>query len=160
MDRPDAIFIRTKDSGTRAMINANIGLGAHDWIGGDTGATTAKPGGYGSGDVFNAVKMSNAPDKTHRHPRRGLLRRQRQHDSTAVALARDGARLPRLQAALRLLARLDESSRDRRNVRDGRYGIWGYVHMVAADHGSTITNPVAKYFIDLVRATWPARRRA
>ena len=45
------------DSGSRAMINAAIGLTTDTWQG-DTGVTTAKPGGYGTGDA-SAKVMAN-----------------------------------------------------------------------------------------------------
>ncbi len=147
---PTAYFIRTGDSGTRAMINANIGLTTHNWQG-DTGVTTAKPGGYGSGDVFGKVQSANttAPDKTV-----GILGEDFYDSSTSGVSNRNAVRALAFRAFKQHLAYLPDStltSRDKKNVREGRYAIWGFVHMIAAVTGTTPTNAAAKYFIDLVQ---------
>ena len=61
---PMFYFIRTPDSGTRTMINANIGVGAHAWQGQDGTAGGGKA--FGSGDVLNhvAANAQTAADKT------------------------------------------------------------------------------------------------
>ena len=147
---PTAYFIRTPDSGTRAMINANIGLTTHNWQG-DTGVTTAKPGGYGSGDVFGKVRDANttAPEKTI-----GILGEDFYDSSTSGTSNRNAVRALAFRAFKQHFAYWPDStvtSRDKKNVREGRYGIWGFVHMLAGVTGSTPTDAAAKYFIDMVQ---------
>src|SRR5262249_37704495 len=43
------------------------------------------------------------------------------------------------------------TSRDRKNVRDGHYKIWGYVHMLATAAGGVASNAKAKFIIDLLQ---------
>ena len=147
---PTAYFIRTPDSGTRAMINAAIGLTTHSWQG-DAGVTAAKPGGYGSGDVFAKVMGANttAPDKTI-----GILGEDFYDSSTNSTSNRNSVKALAFRAFKQHFAYWPDStvtSRDKRNVRDGRYGIWGFVHMIAKATGATATDPSAQYFIDIIQ---------
>jgi hypothetical protein len=147
---PTAVFIRTPDSGTRAMINAAIGLTTHTWQG-DTGVTTAKPGGYGSGDVFGKVRDANttAPEKTI-----GILGEDFYDSSTSGTSNRNSVHALAFRAFKQMKAYWPDStlsSRDKRNVRDGRYGIWGFVHMVANVTAGVPTDAAAKYFIDMIQ---------
>ncbi|HEX9105555.1 MAG TPA: hypothetical protein VF997_25260, partial [Polyangia bacterium] len=147
---PTAYFIRTPDSGTRAMINAALGLTTHNWQG-DTGVTTAKPGGYGSGDVFNKVAgaAQTAPEKTI-----GILGEDFYDSSSGGVSNRNQVKALAFRAFKQHLAYWPDStlsSRDKKNVREGRYGIWGFVHMLAKATGATATDAAAQYFIDLVQ---------
>lgn len=139
---PTAVFIRSNTSGTRAMINANIGVGAHDWQG------TA---GTGSGDVLNKVTGNNttAAEKTI-----GILGEDFYDSSTGRVSNRNSVKALAFRAFKQMKAFWPDStltSRDRRNVRDGRYPIWGYVHMLAQVTGATATDAAAQYFIDVVQ---------
>jgi ABC-type phosphate transport system substrate-binding protein len=140
---PMFYFIRTKTSGTRAMIAANIGVGKHDW----QGLTSAAGKDFGSGDVFNNVAMQQnvQPEKTI-----GILGEdyydQGSNRASVKALA--------FRAFKQKKAFWPDSSataRDRKNVRDGHYKIWGYVHMLATTSGGVPTSAKAKYFIDLLQ---------
>ena len=147
---PTAYFIRTPDSGTRAMINAALGLTTHNWQG-DAGVTASKPGGYGSGDVFNKVAgaAQTAPDKTI-----GILGEDFYDSSSGGVANRNQVKALAFRAFKQQLAYWPDStltSRDKKNVREGRYGIWGFVHMIAKVTGATATNPSAQYFIDFVQ---------
>ncbi len=141
-------FIRAVDSGTRAMITANIGTGSHAWNG-----VSMKPtgGSNGTGDVLNYVvgqATTGNQEKTI-----GILGEdfydQSNNRSSVKALA--------YRAFKQRYAYWPDStltSRDKRNVRDGRYGIWGYIHMLAAVDGQGVpTNAKAKFFIDLLQGT-------
>ncbi len=147
---PTAYFIRTPDSGSRAMINAAIGLTTHSWQG-DTGVTTAKPAGYGTGDVFAKVMGNNttAAEKTI-----GILGCDFYDASTNGTSNRNSVTALAFRAFKQMRAYWPDStvtSRDKRNVRDGRYGIWGYVHMLAKVTGATATDPAAQFFIDMLQ---------
>lgn len=139
---PTAVFIRANTSGTRAMINANIGVGAHDWQG---------TPGTGSGDVLNKVVGNNttAAEKTI-----GILGEDFYDSSTGGVSNRNSVKALAFRAFKQIKAFWPDStltSRDRRNVRDGRYPIWGYVHMLANVNNGTPTDAAAQYFIDVVQ---------
>jgi ABC-type phosphate transport system substrate-binding protein len=135
---PMYYFIRANDSGTRAMITANIGTTTHAWLG--------KPE-TGSGGVLTDVtaQATTNPEKTI-----GILGEdfydQGNNRSSLKALA--------FRAFHQQYAYWPDStltSRDKRNVRDGRYAIWGPVHMLAHTSGGTISDPNAQYFIDTMQ---------
>ena len=144
---PMYYYIRTPDSGTRAMINANIGVGAHAWQGLDGTAGGGKA--FGSGDVFNKVagNAQTAPEKTI-----GILG----EDFLDQGTNRTSVKALAFRAFHQHYAYWPDStvtSRDRRNVRDGRYAIWGYVHMLLQMTGATPVSAAGKYFVDLVQGT-------
>jgi hypothetical protein len=141
---PTAYFIRTPDSGTRAMINALIGIGTHAWQGQDGTANGGKA--FGTGDVFNKV-AGNA--QTNPEGTIGILG----NDYYDAGMNRASVHSLAFRAFKQFYAYLPDSSAtafDRRNVRDGRYPIWGYVHMLASATGSTPTSASAAYFINLM----------
>jgi ABC-type phosphate transport system substrate-binding protein len=143
---PTYYFIRTPDSGTRAMIAANIGTGTHAWQGVSKDPTTMV--NFGSGDVLKnvAAQATANPEKTI-----GILGEdfydQSNNRSQVKALA--------FRAFHQCTAYWPDStftSRDKKNVREGRYAIWGYVHMLAKVDGSGVpTDPNAKFFIDTLQ---------
>jgi ABC-type phosphate transport system substrate-binding protein len=150
---PTYFYIRTNDSGTRAMITANIGTTTNAWQGCmykgcPNPVPTPPPGANGSGDVYNDVAaQNNSPnaDKTI-----GILGEdyydQGNNRTTVKALA--------FRAFGQEKAYWPDSSvsaRDRKNVRDGHYKIWGYVHMI----GPT-TPGNGQFFIDLMQGNPPA----
>jgi hypothetical protein len=45
---------------------------------------------------------------------------------------------------------------DRKNVREGRYPFWGYVHMIASVANGTPKSAAAAYFVNLIQGTLPA----
>lgn len=139
---PTAYFIRSNTSGTRTMIAVNGGLGAHAWQGMPQ---------TGSGDVFNAVVANNqtAAEKTI-----GIEGEDFYDASTGGVSNRNSIKALAFRGFHQQLAYWPDStltSRDRRNVRDGRYAIWGYVHMLANVDGTGMPSDAgAKYFIDLI----------
>ncbi|MCU1282037.1 MAG: hypothetical protein JWM53_5583 [bacterium] len=144
---PMFYFIRTPDSGTRAMINANIGVAAHAWQGLDGTAGGGKA--FGSADVFNHVagNAQTAAEKTL-----GILGADFYDQGTN----RTSVKALAFRAFKQHFAYWPDStvtSRDRRNVRDGRYAIWGYVHMLLQLTGTTPVSAAGKYFVDLIQGT-------
>jgi hypothetical protein len=149
---PTSYFIRTPDSGTRAMINANIGVGAHPWLGMDG---TANGGtAYSSGGVFNAVVAANA---TAAEKTIGILGSDYLDQGTNRTKVKSLA----FRAFHQQWAYWPDSSvtsYDKINVREGRYAIWGYLHILAAvASGATVpTSAQAAYFVNLIQGTLPA----
>lgn len=145
---PMFYFIRTPDSGTRAMIAANIGIGAHAWQGQDG---TANGGtAYGSGSLYTAVanQAQTNPDKTI-----GILgsdyldqgtNRNTVHSLAFRAFGQHWAYWPDSTV----------TSYDKINVREGRYAIWGYLHMLLQVDGSgNPTSANGQYFVNLMQGT-------
>ena len=129
------------------MINANIGVGAHAWKGADGTAGGGKANG--SGDVFNkvAANAATAAEKTI-----GILGDDFYDQGTNRASVKALA----FRAFKQHYAYWPDStvtSRDRKNVREGRYAIWGYVHMLLQMSGTTPVSTVGKYFVDLIQGT-------
>jgi hypothetical protein len=145
---PNFYFIRPKDSGTRAMIAANIGTTTHDW----KGVYMANGKNFGSGDVLNnvaGVSLANA-EKTIGILGMDFLDTGSNHNS-ANSLA--------FRAFHQHYAYWPDSVRnggDRINVREGRYAIWGYVHMLAQYANNAISDAAALYFINIMTGATPA----
>jgi ABC-type phosphate transport system substrate-binding protein len=144
---PTYYFIRTKDSGTRAMITANIGTGTNPWQGQDGTANGGKA--FGSGDVFNkvAAQATLNPEKTI-----GILG----EDYYDSGNNRSSVKALAFRAFKQRYAYWPDSTvtaRDKKNVREGRYAIWGYVHMLAKTSGGNPTDPNAGDFIQIIQGT-------
>jgi hypothetical protein len=140
-------FIRTPDSGTRAMIAANIGIGAHDWKGVSKDPTTMKA--FGSGDVFNMVSAQTGAtvDQTL-----GILGQ----DFYDTGNNRASVHALAFRAFHQRYAYWPDSTltaRDRKNVREGRYSIWGNVHILAKTTAGAPSYPEADYFVKLLTGT-------
>jgi ABC-type phosphate transport system substrate-binding protein len=132
-------FIRSNTSGTRAMIAANSMLGSHNWLGMPQA---------GSSDVFNNVVAQANLDTKEKTI--GILG----EDFYDAGNNRTSVKALAFRAFKQLKAYWPDSSltaRDRKNVRDGHYKIWGYVHMLAKTSGGTPTNAKAKFIIDLLQ---------
>lgn len=145
---PTAFFIRTPDSGTRAMIAANSKLGSATWQG-QTGPSTG--GNYGSGSLFTAVANNGA---TAAEKTIGILG----SDYLDQGTNRQQVKSLAFRAFGQHLAYWPDSSvtsYDKKNVREGRYAIWGFLHMLAtvASGASTPTSSGAQYFISLITGT-------
>jgi ABC-type phosphate transport system substrate-binding protein len=141
---PMYYFIRTNTSGTRAMIAANSQLGSHNWL----GVTMNSAGtSNGSGDVFTEVsgQQTLQPDKTL-----GILG----EDFYDTGNNRASVKALAFRAFNQEKAYWPDSTvtaKDRQNVRDGHYKIWGYVHMLAKTTGGVPNSAAAKYFIDVMQ---------
>jgi hypothetical protein len=138
---PNFYFIRSNSSGTRAMIAANSQLGKNPWQG---QAQT------GSDGVFNNVVMQANLSTAEKAI--GILGQ----DYYDAGNNRTSIKALAFRAFNQLKAYWPDSSltaRDRKNVRDGHYKIWGYVHMLAKAASNTPTDPKAAYFIGLMQGT-------
>ncbi len=119
------LFIRPDTSGTKQMIAAALGLAASKWKG-------TIPGAGKSGDVLNAVSTSTNANATFGILASDLLDANR---TTIKGLA--------YQAKGQLCGYLPDSSAttfDKINVREGRYAIWGPLHLVAVGDANGPTN--------------------
>ncbi|HEY0482392.1 MAG TPA: hypothetical protein VGD37_32955 [Kofleriaceae bacterium] len=127
------LAIRNPTSGTEQVLAHNIGLPAGRWKGMDKG---------GSGGVVTAVANSTAPDSTI-----GIL------GSDVYDANRDKLTALAFQAFHQRGAFYADStatSFDKRNVRNGHYVNWGYLHMIARVDGSNAMNAAARRFTDWV----------
>lgn len=131
-DNKDFFFIRPDSSGTKSMIGAAIGLPPSKWIG------EVKSG---SGDVNAAVASSVQADKTL-----GILA------ADWADLHRDAVKILAYQHKGQSCGYYPDSTAnafDKLNVREGRYAIWGSVHLIANESGGKIVpatgNPAGDY---------------
>ncbi len=114
-----ALLQRSPSSGTQAMLAAAIGVPSAQWRG--------KPN-KGSDDVANALQAAAASQATA--------------DAAIGILGADYIDSRNLRAQIRMLAYQDshqvcavtsdssETAKDKRNVRDGHYPIWGPLHLL------------------------------
>ena len=127
------LAIRNPTSGTEQVIAHNINLPAGRWKGMDKG---------GSGGVVTAVSISTAPESTL-----GIL------GSDVYDANRDKLSALAFQAFHQKGAFYADStatSFDKRNVRDGHYVNWGYLHMITRLDATGAMNANAKRFTDWV----------
>lgn len=135
---PTYYYIRTVDSGTRAMLTANIGTTTHPWLGKQES---------GSGGVLTDVtaQATTNPEKAI-----GILG----EDFYDAGNNRSSLKALAFRAFKQRYAYWPDSTitaRDKKNVREGRYAIWGPVHMLAKTSAGTPTDANAKFFIDLIQ---------
>jgi ABC-type phosphate transport system substrate-binding protein len=127
------LAIRNPTSGTEQVIAHNINVPAGRWRGMDKG---------GSGGVLTAVSTATAAEPTI-----GIL------GSDVYDANRDKLKALAFQAFHQKGAFFADStatSFDKRNVRNGHYVNWGYLHMIARVDGNNAMNPQAKRFVDWV----------
>jgi len=152
---PAYIFQRANDSGTRALISANIDIGFNNWLGtqNDTGMTAT----YSTQDVFTKVSASNMLTQDIAEQTIGIMSEDFYDSSTQTSSNRDAVHWLAFRAKDQKHAYWPDSTltaRDKRNVRDGHYTMWGYIHMVAEVASGAPTVPVnakARYIIDLLQ---------
>jgi hypothetical protein len=135
---PHGILQRTSTSGTQAMIAATIGLPRDRWIGVPNS---------GSSGLRDALLV------------RGMMGTMVANQSIGI-LASDVA--DPYRDRLRILAYRDlgqncaftpdssESSKDKRNVRDGHYPIFGPLHMIARANAGAATNGNVQRLINVI----------
>jgi hypothetical protein len=109
---------------------------------------------FGSGDVLTNVQMQMQPT-TNAEKTIGILGEdfydQGNNHNSANSLA--------FRAFHQRYAFWPDSTRgarDRINVREGRYAIWGYVHILAKVTSGTFDRAEAKYFVDIMTGNVPA----
>jgi hypothetical protein len=157
------IFIRKPTSGTETMIGSAIGLPSSKWL------TQVPDGGAsqqenGSGNVLNAVQNAAAgaaPSKAIGilaadlgDADRGMLTMSTTADG-GVSYG-GGLKILAFQAKNQSCGYLPDSDavhKDKINVRQGRYDIWGPLHLVTAvDSMGNPTKAAAKTIIDTITA--------
>jgi ABC-type phosphate transport system substrate-binding protein len=127
------LAIRNPTSGTEQVIAHNINMPAGRWKGLDKG---------GSGGVVTAVSTSTAAESTI-----GIL------GSDVYDANRDKLTALAFQAFHQhgaFYADSTATSFDKRNVRNGHYVNWGYLHMITRLDATSALNPQAKRFVDWV----------
>ena len=140
------IFIRGATSGTQAVVSKAIGLDLGAFVG------TTPPGtGSGSDNMRNSVSMGTAGVTI------GFLAADNYDKNRGLAVAVGGVDALAFQAPKQNKAYFADSTftaTDKRNVRDGHYGIWGPEHFfVVVDATGMIIDAKAAAFVTAVNST-------
>ena len=150
---PTAIWTRGDTSGTQLMIAAAIGLSGGKWLSGltgDAGAAQIVSGSKMPTDVINGG--ATKPNSTIGILASGVADPDRGALSTTDAGTTGGLKPLAFQATDQDCGYYPDSQLstfDKINVRQGRYAIWGPVHLIVNVDGSgnplatTLSNPVA-----------------
>lgn len=151
------VFIRTSTSGTQTMIGSAIGLAASKWLSQtpDGGASQEESS---SGNVLSALQAAGAganPSEAIGIIAADLGDTYRGAPGTNDAGAvTGGLKILAFQAATQTCGYLPDSDAthlDKINVRQGRYDIWGPIHLVTAVNGSgEPTNTNAQTLINYI----------
>jgi ABC-type phosphate transport system substrate-binding protein len=137
---PTLLFQRSASSGTQSMIAAAIGVSRFQWF----GRTNA-----GSGNVRDALLAAGMAGSDPANRALGIL-------GTDIAdTLRDRIRILAYQHYAQNCAFYPDSSvtaRDKRNVRDGHYPIFGPLHMIARVDPSThmASSPAVQRLINVI----------
>jgi hypothetical protein len=147
---PNQLFIRKSGSGTRRLLAATIKVDYAKWKGKEQAKT---------GDVYTALKTSQSPEAAI-----GIIGADYLDDNStedrrasvkALAFRAYGQRFAYFPDT-------SDASRDKKNVRDGHYAAWGYVHLLAKltaagtgtnDDTSLIQKPSVKRIVQLLLGT-------
>jgi ABC-type phosphate transport system substrate-binding protein len=157
---PSFLWIRPELSGTKRMIASYIGIGPSKWQG-NTGhdKTTATMGcssgancaDNGSGDVFNGItQTTTTPEKFLGILGMDYILTQAAKDATVLTKVKWLA----FRAAGQRYAFYPDSTptaRDKRNVREGRYAIWGPSHLFTKVDGGGNPTALANKVISYLR---------
>jgi ABC-type phosphate transport system substrate-binding protein len=153
------IFVRSQTSGTELMIGSAIGLPASKWLGqdGDAGVPQMETS---SGNVVTAVV--NAGAGASPSSAIGIVAADKGDQFRGAAGTNDagkatgGLKILAYQAADQSCGYLPDSDSthfDKINVRQGRYDIWGPIHLVTAVNPSgTPTNAQAATLLNMITA--------
>jgi hypothetical protein len=141
------VYVRGVTSGTQAVVSKAIGLDLSAFI-----VTTLPGTGSGSDNMRNAVS-SGAAGATI-----GFLAADNYDKNRSLLVNAGGVDALAFQAPHQNKAYFADSSftaLDKRNVRDGHYGIWGPEHMLVVVNATTgaITDPKAQTFVTAVNST-------
>lgn len=136
------IFRRNASSGTQVMIGTAIGLDPNSWTGSSGG------GDKGSSDGVYAALTSGLSSQTDFNDAIGILSADYSAKSGVRALGYQhyGQHCPYTP---------DIAAGDKRNTREGRYAIWGPIHLLTQVDQSTglAKNPLARDFINYLLGT-------
>jgi ABC-type phosphate transport system substrate-binding protein len=136
-NRESLVCVRSSTSGTQRLIAANIAVPSTRWL----GKTNS-----GSADVVTCLNTAQTQD-----PERtlGILGTE----VFATGTIRQTYKALAFRGFGQARAYLPDSSattQDKRNLRDGRYLLFGQVHMITASSQGVPTSARARQFIDLV----------
>jgi ABC-type phosphate transport system substrate-binding protein len=137
-DDPSLYFVRNSGSGTQQMLARAIGVEAKSWWGTDRG---------GSGAVRDLLKVING---TRVDNAIGIL------STDFVDPVRPTLRILAFKATDQTCGYYPDSTqftRDKANVRDGHYAIWGPVHFYTEVNGGVPRSEGAQAFISRVAPT-------
>jgi hypothetical protein len=155
----ESIFIRTPTSGTETMIGSAIGLAASKWLSQvpDGGVSQQETS---SGNVLKALQAAGAGANPSEAI--GIIAADLGDADRGAAGTNDaggitnGLKILAFQAATQTCGYLPDSDSthfEKINVRQGRYDIWGPIHLVTAvDNNGNPTNPQAQTIIDYITA--------
>jgi hypothetical protein len=150
------IFIRTSTSGTQIMIGSAIGLAASKWLSQvpDGGVSQQETS---SGNVLSAIQAAGAganPSEAMGIIAADLGDTYRGAPGTADGGVTGGLKILAFQAATQTCGYLPDSDSthfEKINVRQGRYDIWGPIHLVAAvDNNGNPTNTQAQTLLEYI----------
>lgn len=133
---PALYAFRNFQSGTQTMIASAINVPTSKWPatadkGGSSGVVTALASPTGSADATIGILASNEADDNRDKIKRLAYR----HYGQECAYYPDST----------------YSSKDKLNVREGHYAVWGPLHMLAKVNASNVpTNAAAKAFLDIM----------
>jgi hypothetical protein len=153
------IFIRTSTSGTQLMIGSAIGLAASKWLAQvpDGGVSQQETS---SGNVLSALQTAGAgatPSEAIGIIAADLGDTYRGMPGVVDGGVTGGLKILAFQAATQTCGYLPDSDSthfEKINVRQGRYDIWGPLHLITAvDNTGTPTNAQAKTLIDYITAS-------
>jgi hypothetical protein len=142
-----SIFVRGATSGTQAVVSKAINLDLATFVGMTPGGT-----GSGSDNMRNSVSSGVAGATI------GFLAADNYDKNRGLAAGAGGVDALAFQATGQHNAYFADSSfdtKDKRNVRDGHYGIWGPEHMFVVVDATTgaIVDPKAQTFVTAVNST-------
>jgi hypothetical protein len=134
------IFKRGPTSGTVQLLSAGIGVPAAKWKGTDGGLDK---------DIVAKVIGSAQPEKTI-----GIVAQSFLNTDPQLALALNFLAYKHYGQSCAYYPDSTPTSKDKANVRDGHYALWGPVHyLVKLDGAGNIRNPSAKRVVDYLTQT-------
>jgi hypothetical protein len=137
------IYKRGASSGTVQILSAGIGVPAAKWKGTDGGLDK---------DIVAKVIGSSAPEKTI-----GIVAQSFLNTDPQLAIALNFLAYKHYGQSCAYYPDSTPTSKDKANVRDGHYALWGPVHyLTKLDASGNVRNPSAKRVIDyLTQITKP-----
>jgi hypothetical protein len=154
---PTQLFIRSKTSGTLNMIGAAIGLQAPKWL---VGAQYDSQRKSGSSVVLSSLQTASSVNASL-----GIVAADYADQYRSPTVGPGGTTLPAIKVlaykhtgqSCGYLPDSDSTHYDKINVRQGRYAIWGPVHMTAAvDAGGTPTSAAVATILQYFAAIGPS----
>ncbi|HVT09975.1 MAG TPA: hypothetical protein VHO67_21085 [Polyangia bacterium] len=142
------LFCRDANSGTQITVAKNIGIPA------SFSMCMGPPAGTGTGGLINLVEKYSNPQTAIGFIGADAYDAAASGTSPAPRSALNSLAFQAYGQTMAYYADSDAASFDRKNVRDGHYGIWGYEHMIVnVDTTGAITNAKAANFVGWILGT-------